>query len=72
MYKELDPVLPLRVTPLEIFPFTPVLSRLDPWRQVGIQNQYAVVQCWLEELDRRFTVSERELPINELKFFTRA
>lgn len=55
--------LPLRVVPLEIKVFTPTMSRLTMPRRDALAHQYAALEAWQEELDRRFSSQERALPI---------
>ena len=46
---------PLRVVPLRIEPFGPVQARLNtPVRRASLEHQDAAVECWLEEMARRF------------------
>jgi uncharacterized Fe-S cluster-containing radical SAM superfamily protein len=50
--------VPLRTVPLEICSFTPVEPRMNAARHEALENQYAVVECWTNELSRRFTSEE--------------
>lgn len=59
----IHPLLPLRTVPLEIRVFTPVASRMDATNQVALVNQSAAVEIWNSEIERRFTPSDRSLPI---------
>lgn len=62
----IDENLPLRTVPLEIQTFTPVLGRLDSIRLETFDNQRRAVEAWQRELDRRFPVSVRDLPITQI------
>jgi Organic radical activating enzymes len=62
----LDPMLPLRVVPLEIRMFTPVVSRLNDEATASMQHQQIAVERWQKELDARFSNSDRLLPITEV------
>lgn len=57
------PLLPLRVIPLEVQVFTPVRARLSPLRNESLVHQQRAVEAWTRELDRRFSVAVRNLPI---------
>src|ERR1051326_5640057 len=57
------PLLPLRVVPLEVQVFTPVLARLSPVRREALVHQQRAVEAWTYELDRRFPAALRDLPI---------
>jgi len=57
------PLLPLRVVPLEVQLFTPVLARLSPIRRAALVHQQRALDVWKRELDRRFPASVRNLPI---------
>ena len=55
--------IPLRVVPLEIRRYTPVLGRLTEARIEALNNQYHVLHAWQEELYKRFTAKELGQPI---------
>lgn len=55
--------LPLRTVPLEIQPFTPLRSRMNTERQHALENQYAAIQIWNQELSLRYATSAREMSI---------
>lgn len=61
--QEIDPSLPLRTIPLEIRPFTPVLDRLDDGKRRAMELQHEAIACWQQELQKRFSDDERNLPI---------
>lgn len=57
--QRLDENLPLRTIPLEISVFAPVVLRKQPKMEEALGNQHRAVEAWQEELDRRFTSTER-------------
>jgi hypothetical protein len=69
--QDLDPLLPLRVTPLEIRMFTPVVSRAKEAERASLINQNAAIEAWQTELESRFTSSYREGPITAVRLRTR-
>jgi uncharacterized Fe-S cluster-containing radical SAM superfamily protein len=55
--------LPLRVVPLLIRKFTPVIPRIGSVEEVALDNQWKAVSAWTHELETRFTSEElRETP----------
>jgi hypothetical protein len=65
--QKIDENLPLRTTPLEIQKFTPVLVRLDGHHEATFDHQWRAVEAWQRELEKRFSASMRNLPINEIR-----
>ena len=61
--QRIHPMLPLRTIPLEIVAFHPVLARLNPARSAALENQYRAAESWREELSRRYTSAELDMPI---------
>lgn len=59
----LDPNLPLRVIPLQIAAFTPVLPRMRAEHQLALSLQEEAAAVWNEELIQRFSENERASPI---------
>lgn len=65
--------LPLRVVPLEILEFTPVTSRIKGGQlkrdktEDLIAGQYEAMRIWKNELDKRFSQEQLNLPITEIK-----
>jgi len=57
--QSLDPMLPLRVVPLEIKEFTPVGPRLTEAAVAAIRNQHVAVSRWQAELETRFGSEDR-------------
>lgn len=60
----IDPNLPLRTVPLEVYPFTPVQGRLDPLRRRSMELQFVALEHWQEELERRYSATERAVSID--------
>lgn len=58
--------LPLRLVPLEILEYGPVVPRLRGEHRGSMEVQQAAIAAWQSELDRRFTDAERRMPINEV------
>lgn len=70
----IEPNFPLRVVPLRITVFTPVAQRLarEPDRARSLAIQDEAIAAWNAELDRRFDVSLRTLPICDVPLVRRA
>lgn len=64
--QQLDEYLPLRVIPLEIQAFTPVMSRMRDPMQMAIRHQYQAIDAWQNELDRRFSSEARAWSITDV------
>ena len=62
----IDPMLPLRVIPLEIEVWGPVAARMRPERTVSLHLQQEAIAHWNAEILQRFAPAERELPINRV------
>jgi uncharacterized Fe-S cluster-containing radical SAM superfamily protein len=65
--QQLDSMLPLRTVPLEILPFTPVQGRVGTQHRLAMETQYAVLESWRTELQRRFTPDLRGKSICEIR-----
>jgi uncharacterized Fe-S cluster-containing radical SAM superfamily protein len=65
--QEVDENLPLRTIPLEIQKFTPMLKRIDETHDAAMQHQWRAMEAWRRELDDRFTITSRSLPITEIR-----
>jgi Predicted Fe-S oxidoreductase len=61
-----DSNLPLRTVPLRIAAFTPTKSRMEPLHEEALSFQHEAHDAWLDEVRRRFTAKERELPITDV------
>lgn len=64
--QRLDRNLPLRTVPLRIEHFTPMVSRLDDNKAASIENQFAALGIWQEELESRFSRPERNTSIADV------
>ena len=58
--------LPLRTIPLEITVYGPVHPRLRPTHHLALEHQWRAIEAWHAELDRRFTASQRAMPITSI------
>jgi uncharacterized Fe-S cluster-containing radical SAM superfamily protein len=56
--------LPLRVVPLEIEEYGPVTPRIKDVHRRSMQAQWAAIDAWSVELERRFSAEERQKPIH--------
>jgi uncharacterized Fe-S cluster-containing radical SAM superfamily protein len=61
-------LLPLRVVPLKVATFRPVETenRAGPIHQKSMEIQEEAIQHWNAELEKRFTIAERGLPIYDV------
>lgn len=59
--------LPLRTVPLEIQMFAPVLGRVKQRQQEALNVQQRAVEAWCREVECRYAVEERNLPITEVR-----
>jgi hypothetical protein len=64
---KIHPNFLLRIIPLKIDLFTPVLGRMEKKWQDAIFNQYEVLSLWKSELDKRYSKKDRESPIYSIK-----
>ena len=53
----------LRTVPLEIFAFSTTVTRMNPSHEKALKNQYEVLSAWKDELDLRYSRTERGRPI---------
>lgn len=63
----LKPNLPLRVVPLRIGTYGPVLGRMTEERERSLAIQETAISCWNEEIESRFKDIERNTSICEVK-----
>jgi uncharacterized Fe-S cluster-containing radical SAM superfamily protein len=58
-------LLPLRIVPLRVKRFTPAIEegRITPLHERAMRLQDDAVECWQQELTKRFTSTELALPI---------
>jgi uncharacterized Fe-S cluster-containing radical SAM superfamily protein len=68
----IDEYLPLRVVPLRVEAFTPTLTRMNAARDQAIQNQVEVARAWLREMESRYSLQTRMLPIHLVPLGKRA
>lgn len=65
--QQVDEMLPLRIVPLKIFEFTPVVSRMNEGFEDMMKGQYKAIEIWQKELRKRFSVEQLNQPITEIK-----
>jgi len=65
--QRISEALPLRLVPLEIAEYGPVVPRLHDEHRASMDVQQAAIGLWQSEIERRFTVAERRMPINEVE-----
>jgi uncharacterized Fe-S cluster-containing radical SAM superfamily protein len=58
--------LPLRVVPLEIEEYGPVVFRMKDAHHTAMGVQHTAIDAWNSELERRFTSDERRVPIHQV------
>jgi uncharacterized Fe-S cluster-containing radical SAM superfamily protein len=64
--QEITPNLPLRVVPLEIREFAPVMSRIKDEHRKAITVQWDAIAVWKAELEKRFSPELRRKSIYEI------
>lgn len=57
----------LRIVPLEVKMYEPLNSRINDTTNDMMQGQYMALNVWKKELEKRFTKSELELSITEVR-----
>ena len=62
-----DENYPLRIVPLQIQTFTPVVSRMKDLQLDLLEGQKIAIQAWQEELRKRFSNEDLEKPITEIR-----
>jgi uncharacterized Fe-S cluster-containing radical SAM superfamily protein len=60
-------LLPLRVVPLKILPFSVVNARMNEPKGIALQNQQLAVEEWQRCLQKRFRSSDLTTPITSVK-----
>ena len=58
--------LPLRIVPLEITEFKPVISRIKNIHEDAMSGQYKAVEVWTKELSKRFNSSLLDQNITDI------
>jgi hypothetical protein len=61
--QEIHPNLPLRTVPLKIEVFTPTKGRVKQEHETALAFQHDVHAAWIEELSKRYSEAERNIPI---------
>lgn len=61
-------MFPLRIVPLEVKKYSPMTKRVDSVFQDMIDGQYIAIKIWEEEMARRFTKEQLNVPIAEVKY----
>jgi len=59
--------LPLRIIPLEVTEFKPVIDRIGDVQRDAMDGQYLAMRIWKSELEKRFDIDMRGLPITDVK-----
>lgn len=67
LVQAIDEMLPLRIVPLKIFEFTPVISRMNDQFSDMLKGQYAAIELWQKELIKRFSTEQLNHPLTEIK-----
>lgn len=65
--QDLAPQLPLRTVPLKIDAYTPVTPRVNTARSAALEYQLKAIEAWNEELDRRFSASDRAMNVVDVR-----
>ena len=58
--------LPLRLVPLKVDVYSPVAPRFNPAGLGATKYQEAAVEAWQDELQKRFSTTERQLNITDV------
>jgi uncharacterized Fe-S cluster-containing radical SAM superfamily protein len=62
--QEISPMLPLRLVPLEVKTFRPMLGRMKENHARSLRVQWVAVECWRAELKKRFDAPLIEMSIH--------
>jgi uncharacterized Fe-S cluster-containing radical SAM superfamily protein len=65
--QSVDEMYPLRIVPLRIQVFTPMVSRIKDLHQDLMEGQKIAINVWKEELSKRFSKDQLESNIGEFK-----
>jgi uncharacterized Fe-S cluster-containing radical SAM superfamily protein len=65
--KNIHPSFLLRIIPLKIISFTPNKNKMTEWKQRSLVNQFEVLSVWKDELQDRYSKTERDCPIYLIK-----
>lgn len=66
----LDKNLPLRTVPLEIQVFSPVQRRMNSLTREALRHQYVAIEAWKHVLESRYSCTEREQNIADVRLTT--
>jgi uncharacterized Fe-S cluster-containing radical SAM superfamily protein len=69
--QEIDPLLPLRVVPLEITEFSPVFPRISDAHVRALDVQQEAIRSWRAEIDSRFSAVEKTMEICDVHLASR-
>ena len=64
--QDIHPNLPLRTVPLEIRPYTAMVSRMSKSHEESIEEQSKAYYFWWDELTKRFPSEDLEKPYDEI------
>jgi uncharacterized Fe-S cluster-containing radical SAM superfamily protein len=64
--QQIDEKIPLKIVPLRIFEFSPSKERKNVDKKDLLLGQMKAVAVWQKEIERRFALSQRELPIHAI------
>lgn len=64
--QQIDELLPLRLTPLEVQVFSPVRPRLQPQHRESLALQQVMATAWQAVLEERFNGNQRAAPITSI------
>jgi uncharacterized Fe-S cluster-containing radical SAM superfamily protein len=65
LQEKVSPVFPLRVVPLRIHSFSPMISRVKEQHERAMAIQQEAVKAFIDEIGTRFSLAERTRPIVE-------
>ncbi len=65
--QNVDETYPLRIVPLKIQEFTPVVSRIKDLQLNLLEGQEMAIQIWQEEMRRRFSTEDLQKKITDVK-----
>ncbi|MCW3111454.1 MAG: putative Fe-S oxidoreductase [Segetibacter sp.] len=63
----IDEILPLRIVPLKIYEFSPVVLRMNDGFSDMMKGQYKAMEIWKSELVKRFSKEQLIKPITEIE-----
>lgn len=64
--QEISEKLPLRIIPLEVKMYQPLMPRMDDTFNDMMKGQYLAIKIWEDELKKRFSHHDLTLPITEI------